>query len=164
MASSALENTDGRMKVRSDRQTPQRSLHHHQQPETLTNENTKQASHGHEVIPLTLMLVLDSVEASPTTGGSSKEAGPSSSVNGGGEAGLVGVCVEDAVTMVTGAELGDGRGKAGGNILKPGLIGEGIRAPGDKARLACSSETVMGCPGCQRTAPFPRQQNAPGLT
>lgn len=110
------------------------------------------------------MLVLDSVDASPTTGGSSKEAGPSSPVNGGGEAGLVGVCVKEVVTMVTGAELGDSRGKAGGNILKPGLFGEDIRVPGDKARLACSSETVMGCPGCQRTVPFPQQQNAPGLT
>lgn len=86
------------------------------------------------------MLAFDSVDPSDTTGGSSKEAGPSSSVNGEVGTGLVGVGVEGVVTPVTEAEPGEGRGKAGGNILKPGLFGEGIRAPGDRARLACSSE------------------------
>lgn len=89
---------------------------------------------------LTLMVALDSVDPSDTTGGSSKEAGPSSSVNGEVGRGLVGAGVEGVVTVVTEAEPGEGRGKAGGNILKPGLFGEGIRAPGDRTRLACSSE------------------------
>lgn len=85
------------------------------------------------------MLVFDSVDPSPTTGGSSKEAGPSS-VKGEVGTGLVGVCGEELVTTVPEAEPGEGRGKAGGNILKPGLFGEAIRAPGDKARLACTSD------------------------
>lgn len=89
------------------------------------------------------MLALDSVDPSETTGGSSKEAGPSSSVSGEVGAGLVGVGVEGVVTAVTTAEPGEGGGKAGGNILKPGLFGEAIRAPGDRARLACSSETEV---------------------
>lgn len=72
-------------------------------------------------------------------GGSSKEAGPSS-VKGEVETGLVGVCGKEPVNMVPEAEPGEGRGKAGGNILKPGLFGEAIMAPGDKAKLACSSD------------------------
>lgn len=84
------------------------------------------------------MLAFDSIDVSPTTGGSSKEAGPSSSVNGEVGPGLVGVGVEEAVTAVTEGETGGG--KAGGNILKPGLIGDGIRAPGERTRLACSRE------------------------
>lgn len=87
---------------------------------------------------LPLMLALDSVDPSETSGGSSKEAGPSSSVSGEVGAGLVGVSVEGVVPAVTKAEPGEGGGKAGGNILKPGLFGDGIRAPGDRARLACS--------------------------
>lgn len=84
------------------------------------------------------MLAFDSVDPSDTTGGSSKEAGPSSSINGDVGTGLVGVGVEGLA--VTKAEPGEGGGKAGGNILKPGLFGEGIREPGDRARLACSRE------------------------
>lgn len=100
------------------------------------------------------MLALDSVDPSETSGGSSKEAGPSSSVSGEVGAGLVGVSVEGVVPAVTKAEPGEGGGKAGGNTLKPGLFGDGIRAPGDRARLACSSETeVRGrvCSSSSRT-------------
>lgn len=86
------------------------------------------------------MLAFDSVDPSDTKRGSSKEAGPSSSVSREMGTGLVGVGEEGVVTMVPEAEPGECRGKAGGNILKPGLFGEGIRAPGDRARLACSSE------------------------
>lgn len=83
------------------------------------------------------MLAFDSVES---RGRSSKEAGRSSSVNGEVGTGLVGVGVEAVVSTLTKAEPGEGCGKTGGNILKPGLFGEGIRAPGDRARLACSRE------------------------
>lgn len=86
------------------------------------------------------MLAFDSVDPSAPKRGSSKEAGPSSSFSGEVGAGLVGVGEEGVATVVTEADPGEGRGKAGGNILKPGLFGEGIRAPGDRARLACSSE------------------------
>lgn len=87
------------------------------------------------------MLAFDRVDPSDTTGGSSKEAGPSSSVSGEARTGLVGVGVVGVVAAVTKAEPGEGGGKAGGNIRKPGLFGEAIRAPGDRARLACSSES-----------------------
>ncbi len=52
--------------------------------------------------------------------------------------GLVGVVVVEVVTVVTGLALGEHGGKAGGSSLKPGLFGEGSRAEGERARLACA--------------------------
>lgn len=83
---------------------------------------------------LTLMLAFDSMDPSPTTGGFSKEVGPSSSVNGELGRGLVGVGVEEGAPE---AELGEG---STGKTLKPGLFGEGPRAPGERTRLAWSGE------------------------
>lgn len=84
------------------------------------------------------MLSFDRVDPSPTAGAASKEAGPSSSVAGQRAAGLAGVGVDGLVAVVAEAEQGDGGGKAGGSSLKPGLLGEGSRATGDRARLACA--------------------------
>lgn len=82
------------------------------------------------------------MDPSPTSGGASKEVGPSSSVNGEVATGLVGVDVDKVVTVVTGAVPGEGGGKTGGSSLKPGLFGEGSRAVGERARLAYT-ERVM---------------------
>lgn len=78
------------------------------------------------------MLSFDRMDPSPTVGGASNEVGPSSSVNGEAATGLVGVGVDKGVTE------GEGGGKAGGSSLKPGLFGEGSRAVGERARLACT--------------------------
>ena len=71
------------------------------------------------------------MDPSSTVGGASKEAGPSCSVSG-----LVGVPEDGLVPTVTGPEPGEAGGKEGGSSLKPGLLGEGSRAEGDRARLA----------------------------
>lgn len=84
------------------------------------------------------MLSFDKIVPSPTVGGASKEEGPSSSVNGEAATGLVGVGVDDVIVPATGAELGEGRVKAGGSSRKPGLLGDGSKAVGERARLACT--------------------------
>lgn len=80
--------------------------------------------------------MLDRTDPSATVGGASKEMGPSSSVPGVAATGLVGVAVDKVVTVVTGAEPGDGGVKAGGSSLKPGLFGEGSWVEGERAREA----------------------------
>lgn len=103
-------------------------------------------------------------------GGASKEAGPSCSVSGDAAKGLVGVPEDEVVPVVTGPELGEAGGKEGGSSLKPGLLGEGSRAAGERARLAYrereSDVTVMSqCSSLSTPAEGSRvQQRPPGLT
>lgn len=73
---------------------------------------------------------------SAAEGGASKEVGLS--VDGEVGAGLVGVTVEDVVTMATGgAEPGEGGVKPGGRIRRPGLFRGGAGAE-PRVRLAWS--------------------------
>lgn len=87
---------------------------------------------------LPLTLAFDRMDPSSTVGGASKEAGPSCSVSGDAAKGLVGVPEDEVVPAVTGLEPGEAGGKEGGSSLKPGLLGEGSRAAGERARLAWS--------------------------
>lgn len=91
-------------------------------------------------IRLTLMLSFDKMVPSATVGGASKEEGPSSSVNGDTSKGLVGVVVDDGVTGVTGVTglepVEEGRGNEGWMSRNPGLLGDGSRAVGERAKLA----------------------------
>lgn len=80
------------------------------------------------------LLMLDRIDPSAAVGGASKEAGPSSSVTGVAATGQVGLAKDEVVSVVTGAEPGEGGLKLGGSSLKPGLFGEG--AEGERARLA----------------------------
>lgn len=82
------------------------------------------------------LLMLVRMDPSATVGGSSKEVGRSSWVNGWTVTGLVGVAVDEEVTVASGAEPGKGGTKEGGSILRPGLFGDGSRAVGERTRLA----------------------------
>lgn len=80
--------------------------------------------------------MLGRIDPSSAEGGASKEAGPSSSAIGEAAIGLVGVGVDDVVTVVSGVKPGEGRGKAGSSSLNPGLLGEGSWGEGERAREA----------------------------
>lgn len=87
----------------------------------------------------TLMLSLDKMVPSATVGGTSKEEGPSRLVIGDAGIGLVGVVVEDGVTGgETGVEPAEDGGNEGWMSRKPGLLGDDIRAVGERAKLACT--------------------------
>lgn len=113
-----------------------------------------------------MTLAFDRMDPSSTVGGASKEAGPSCSVSGDAAKGLVGVPEDEVVPVVTGPELGEAGGKEGGSSLKPGLLGEGSRAAGERARLAYrereSDVTVMS--QCSSVHTSRGQQRPPGLT
>lgn len=77
---------------------------------------------------------------SARVGGASKEEGLSCLVNGDAGMGLVGVVVDDSVTGgETGEEPAEDGGKDGWMSRKPGLLGDGSRAVGERAKLACTA-------------------------
>lgn len=91
------------------------------------------------------MLSLDKMVPSTTVGGASKEEAISCLVNGNAGTGLVGVVVEDGVTGgETGVTPAEDPGKEGWMSRKPGLLGDGSRAVGERARLACTVRQDRG--------------------
>lgn len=99
------------------------------------------------------LLILGSRDPSVGVAGTSKVAGVSSSLSDRGRGALL--TGEVGVTVVTGGmgeqvEVGV---KEGGNSFSPGLLGEGRREQGDKARLACSfsirAEFLLVLAGCR---------------
>lgn len=97
------------------------------------------------------LLILGSRDPSVGVAGTSKVAGVSSLLSDRGRGALL--TGEVGVTVVTGGMGEQVEVKGGGNSLSPGLLGEGRREQGDKARLACSfsirAEFLLVLAGCR---------------
>lgn len=94
------------------------------------------------------LLILGSKDPSVGVAGTSKVAGVSSLLSDRRRGALL-----TGVVGVTGGMGEQVEVKEGGNSLSPGLLGEGRREQGDKARLACSfsirAEFLLVLAGCR---------------